>query len=112
MAGTTGLEPATSDVTGRRSNQLNYVPACVTRDSSIVARGRRRFQTGRLSRFAAIHPFQIEHEGSNWLGIARREPGLRDRKVSPIAARRSSAGPSGCAGGVAPRLQSGESARA
>src|SRR5579863_10431990 len=24
MAGTTGLEPATSDVTGRRSNQLNY----------------------------------------------------------------------------------------
>ena len=30
MAGTTGLEPATSDVTGRRSNQLNYVPALWT----------------------------------------------------------------------------------
>ena len=30
MAGTTGLEPATSDVTGRRSNQLNYVPAMST----------------------------------------------------------------------------------
>ena len=27
MAGTTGLEPATSYVTGRRSNQLSYVPA-------------------------------------------------------------------------------------
>ena len=27
MAGRTGLEPATSDVTGRRSNQLNYRPA-------------------------------------------------------------------------------------
>ena len=27
MAGPTGLEPATSDVTGRRSNQLNYDPA-------------------------------------------------------------------------------------
>src|SRR5271167_4981042 len=29
VAGTTGLEPATSDVTGRRSNQLSYVPALV-----------------------------------------------------------------------------------
>ena len=28
-----------------------------------------------LSRFAAIHPFYIAHEVSNWLGIARREPG-------------------------------------
>ena len=27
MAGATGIEPATSDVTGRRSNQLNYNPA-------------------------------------------------------------------------------------
>jgi len=26
MAGSTGLEPATSCVTGRRSNQLNYNP--------------------------------------------------------------------------------------
>jgi hypothetical protein len=26
MAGWTGLEPATSGVTGRRSNQLNYHP--------------------------------------------------------------------------------------
>ena len=30
MAGTTGFEPATSDVTGRRSNQLNYVPTLVS----------------------------------------------------------------------------------
>ena len=29
MAGTTGLEPAASAVTGQRSNQLNYVPAGV-----------------------------------------------------------------------------------
>src|ERR1700760_2962621 len=29
MAGTTGLEPATSAVTGQRSNQLSYVPKSV-----------------------------------------------------------------------------------
>jgi hypothetical protein len=37
------------------------------------------------SSFAAIHPFQIAHEVSNSLGIARREADLRDRKVSRIA---------------------------
>ena len=39
MAGTTGLEPATSDVTGRRSNQLNYVPffVCNTSDNGRIA---------------------------------------------------------------------------
>src|SRR5216684_2524309 len=31
MAGTTGLEPAASAVTGQRSNQLNYVPTCSQR---------------------------------------------------------------------------------
>jgi hypothetical protein len=40
MAGTTGLEPATSDVTGRRSNQLNYVPFYVkTSDTGRIAQG-------------------------------------------------------------------------
>ena len=29
MAGPTGLEPATSGVTGRRSSQLNYDPAII-----------------------------------------------------------------------------------
>ncbi len=28
MAGVTGLEPAASGVTGRRSNQLSYTPLC------------------------------------------------------------------------------------
>ena len=39
MAGTTGLEPAASAVTGQRSNQLNYVPTrqrSNTRDALIL----------------------------------------------------------------------------
>jgi hypothetical protein len=38
MAGSTGLEPAASGVTGRRSNQLNYDPklTCATADDRRV----------------------------------------------------------------------------
>ncbi len=32
LAGATGLEPAVSCVTGRRSNQLNYAPAKLITD--------------------------------------------------------------------------------
>ena len=35
MAWTTGLEPATSAVTGQRSNQLSYVPK-ITLDRSVA----------------------------------------------------------------------------
>ena len=38
MAGTTGLEPATSAVTGRRSNQLSYVPTLIKRLVCFVQR--------------------------------------------------------------------------
>ena len=47
-AGATGLEPATSDVTGRRSNQLNYTPAIRLGDyrtSLDQTSGRSRFRT-------------------------------------------------------------------
>ena len=37
MAGTTGLEPATSAVTGQRSNQLNYVPRVTNRITRLWA---------------------------------------------------------------------------
>src|SRR5215207_4966002 len=39
-AGATGLEPATSGVTGRRSNQLSYAPSAA--DSMARVHGRRR----------------------------------------------------------------------
>ena len=49
MAGTTGLEPAASAVTGQRSNQLNYVPTAIRSaviddrrpDRGFLASGRR-----------------------------------------------------------------------
>ena len=39
MAGSTRLELATSGVTGRRSNQLNYDPALNEREQSTEAQG-------------------------------------------------------------------------
>jgi hypothetical protein len=38
MAGTTGLEPATSAVTGQRSNQLSYVPTASRRPEGLSMR--------------------------------------------------------------------------
>ncbi len=58
MAGATGLEPATSGVTGRRSNQLSYAPAVAIEGATRSApsggcqahlgpmRERRRYGTG------------------------------------------------------------------
>ncbi len=41
MAGTTGLEPATSAVTGQRSNQLSYVPQIQTSKRILIACSRK-----------------------------------------------------------------------
>jgi hypothetical protein len=52
MAGTTGLEPATSAVTGQRSNQLSYVPSFF---SSTYAKSKN------LLSFAAVYFFSRFH---------------------------------------------------
>ncbi len=48
VAGVTGLEPATSGVTGQRSNQLSYTPRFSNRWQKIVsAAGHRDVRDGR-----------------------------------------------------------------
>ncbi len=70
MAGSTGLEPAASGVTGRRSNQLNYDPELVSRagpyegldavpKKSIIAIRDWRAQTA----FARIHERRLGGTG-------------------------------------------------
>ena len=51
VAGTTGLEPATSAVTGQRSNQLSYVPKPVFQ--------RLGYMSHRIKRFAAFAIFAL-----------------------------------------------------
>jgi hypothetical protein len=56
MAEPTGLEPATSDVTGRRSNQLNYDSAKNSKISKLFGRhGGIRTPNLHLVRVAVYH---------------------------------------------------------
>jgi hypothetical protein len=59
MAGTTGLEPAASAVTGQRSNQLNYVPNLFSylyrKPACLVA-------FLRFNRFACVKPVEPNFE--------------------------------------------------
>ncbi len=54
MAGTTGLEPAASAVTGQRSNQLNYVPYLI---SYLYRKSARLVAFLRFKRFACVASF-------------------------------------------------------
>ena len=58
MAGATGLEPATSGVTGRRSNQLSYAPATVDRGetSYLGAQGVSSNSPAPVSAFGLVIP--------------------------------------------------------
>jgi hypothetical protein len=56
LAGTTGLEPAASAVTGQRSNQLNYVPTCVSSGSLETLDFRVFSYVYRVACFHHFHP--------------------------------------------------------
>ena len=78
MAGPTGLEPATSGVTGRHSNQLNYDPVRPSSAyrpllSSSYSRRHAAFTDGFLSRVLR------NLRGGRW-GIRTRDP-LRVKQV-------------------------------
>jgi hypothetical protein len=62
MAGTTGLEPATSAVTGQRSNQLSYVPRLFVQQFGDTSHRIKRFAA-----FAALVFFyQFRCRGFIW----------------------------------------------
>ena len=87
-AGATGLEPATSGVTGRRSNQLSYAPRAWPKDSALPPNPSRGFRVRRnLAAPAGVHG-----------GVNRFEPG--GRAMSNVMAGRTLA-TDGC--GVGPR---------
>ena len=83
MAGTTGLEPAASAVTGQRSNQLNYVPTRINRlaeNSEKVAIVDRSSANIRCVKTFLIVTERIEE----WIASAR------ERKLLTLTKRRRS----------------------
>ena len=73
MAGTTGLEPAASAVTGQRSNQLNYVPKPLQK-CLVVARlcnFAGGAPSGRCSPSAAVPAKTTDQLPWNWRALAK-----------------------------------------
>ena len=56
VAGTTGLEPAASAVTGQRSNQLNYVPTLKNSGLGEKPRGKRILRISHTAPFLHCLP--------------------------------------------------------
>ena len=100
MAGTTGLEPATSAVTGQRSNQLNYVPSCF----SCGQRDTRMFAV-----FSCCLPFLLRQPLYTQSIEIRGEMGSKDSKLKSFHADAGSRDPEHlsllCEGIVADRIQ-------
>ena len=63
LAGTTGLEPAASAVTGQRSNQLNYVP---TRQINAMRNRQCSCGDGSIA-YIALGVFRCPKDRSHWL---------------------------------------------
>ena len=81
MAGTTGFEPATSDVTGRRSNQTELRPRDVTNNLMLTRRqpSRKIARSGRSGSHAVM---------SQRLDVLRATTALVIRGENPAVARR------------------------
>ena len=74
MAGTTGLEPATSAVTGQRSNQLSYVPRRI-RCSLHHIREEGRWRDSRLVR---TFLFEVCSDNGESFGLVRLQTFYRN----------------------------------
>lgn len=72
MAGVTGLEPATSGVTGRHSNQLSYTPVAANDPSAPRCQG------------DTIHPVGCQAHLSSELGTEVRDFSLA-AEVRPVS---------------------------
>ena len=100
LAGSTGLEPAASGVTGRRSNQLNYDPKddlkliYATRDADFRLSGtsnvsdcRTQFQRGIVST-PGIFNLQSVTQQADYFGLLRggryRTRTCDSRRVKPV----------------------------
>ena len=73
LAGSTGLEPAASGVTGRRSNQLNYDPEIELTGCRLTIR------IDRVTRSIAIDQFHSSTSISDWAvqGSNLRQPACK-----------------------------------